>query len=254
MRLSSGVVLPLSFLSCSITIAASFLSPQHIFSNPPSSSVLQRIPTVHESAIQARRVLHLESLGTLSTVFPRTSSVSGATSDADHDAWTQENRPNDLGGIPIGLMDYFADCEPTTGNPTILAISIATSFKNAAAGSNVTLSLRWNPESHNRDYRSYSPASLPRFSMLGYLENIPAWEVLQQGIPLCFARYHPDATAWMPGNQIHKSEWVRLVVQEVYWIGGFGDRAYIGWIPLEDWRNVTMEEVEKIRLPGEKTK
>merc|ERR1719355_79959 len=42
--------------------------------------------------------------------------------------------------MPIGLMDYLADCEPT-GNPTILAINIATSFKNVAAGSNISLSL-----------------------------------------------------------------------------------------------------------------
>lgn len=45
---------------------------------------------------------------------------------------------------------------------------------------------------------------------------------------------------------------MRLVVDEVYWIGGFGDRAYIGWIPTEDWYSVTSEEIEAIRLPGEK--
>lgn len=41
-------------------------------------------------------------------------------------------------------------------------------------------------------------------------------------------------------------------MQEVYWVGGFGDRAYIGWIPREVWANVTREEVEGVRLPGEK--
>jgi hypothetical protein len=47
---------------------------------------------------------------------------------------------------------------------------------------------------------------------------------------------------------------VRLVVQEVYWIGGFGDRAYIGWIPVDEWKGVTREEIEACRLPGEKEK
>jgi len=44
---------------------------------------------------------------------------------------------------------------------------------------------------------------------------------------------------------------VRLVVREVYWVGGFGDRAFIGWIPVEQWRGVTREEMDRVRLPGE---
>jgi hypothetical protein len=57
---------------------------------------------------------------------------------------------------------------------------------------------------------------------------------------------------WQPGNDIsHESEYMRLVVEHVYWFGGFGDRARIGWLPLEEWQNVTMEEIEACRLPGE---
>lgn len=40
-------------------------------------------------------------------------------------------------------------------------------------------------------------------------------------------------------------------MRDIYWVGGFGDRAYIGWIPVEEWENVTREEWEKIKLPGE---
>lgn len=67
----------------------------------------------------------------------------------------------------------------------------------------------------------------------------------------CFLDRHEDAEAWLPGNEIHESWWGRLVVREVYWIGGFGDRAFIGWIPEEVWRGVTGEEVEGARLVGE---
>jgi hypothetical protein len=157
-------------------------------------------------------------------------------------------------------MDYIADCE-STGNPTILAISIATSFKNVVAGSNISLSLQWTPPYPPKERISswkdkeavpYSAANLPRFSLLGYLESIGEDEVEAKGLGECFTNVHPDAKYWLPGNRIHHSEWVRLVVQEVYWIGGFGDRAYIGWIPVEEWRNVTKEEWEGIRLPGEK--
>lgn len=175
-------------------------------------------------------------------------------------------------------MDYVADCEQPGGNPTILAISIATSFKNVAAGSNMSISINWAPpyppkkriESTNmlnwvRDWfdrrdrgREYDPlpysaANLPRYSLLGYLEPIAVDSVEEAGaLQSCFLKSHPDAKYWLPGNRIHASEWVRLVVTQVYWIGGFGDRAYIGWIPIEEWRNVTKEEWEAIRLPGEK--
>ncbi|KAK8210283.1 hypothetical protein M8818_003450 [Zalaria obscura] len=229
-------------LLASTTSARSFLpSPQHIFSNPSSSDF--KIPTVHESAVQARRVLHLENIATLSTVFP-----SDSSSQNDEPLSTLENRPTGLGGSPIGLMDYYSDCEPDTGNPTILAISIATSFKNVASGSNITLSLRWHP----RDGAFHSAANLPRFSLIGHLEDISASEAHKSELATCFVKSHPDAVAWLPGNRIHESHWVRLVVDEIYWIGGFGDRAYIGWIPVEEWKSVTQEEINSISLPGEK--
>ena len=216
---------------------------QYLFSNPdPDTHEAWRIPTIHESAIQARRVLHLENIGTLSTVFPTAHSVA-----AESGMSTLENRPSGLGGSPIGLMDYYADCEPWSGNPTILAIGIATSFKNVDAGSNITMSLRWHP----KDGKWRSAANLPRFSLIGHLEDISDHEASKEGLTTCFVGSHPDAVAWLPGNQIHESYWTRLVVDEIYWIGGFGDRAYIGWIPVEEWRNVTKEEVDKCRLPGE---
>lgn len=211
-------------------------NPKHLFTNPSTTAAEGfKIPTIHESAVQARRILRLENIGTLSTVFPT----------APH---ATERRPSDVGGAPIGLMDYFGDCEPSTGNPTILAITIATSFKNVDAGSNITLSLRWHPQ----DTQWRSPASLPRFSLVGRLEDLSDEDIKNQLVPACYVKKHPDAAWWLPGNRIHESKWVRLVVEEVYWIGGFGDRAYIGWIPKEEWLSVTPEEIDGVRLPGEK--
>jgi len=230
MYLKSSALLSL----ISSTAASNLPSPKQLFTNPSHEQQTFSIPTVHESAVQARRILRLESIGTLSTIFPTTPHAT-------------ENRP-DVGGAPIGLMDYFGDCEPSTGNPTILAITIATSFKNVDAGSNITLSLRWHPQ----DSQWRSPASLPRFSLVGRLEDLSDEEVKNQLVPACYIKYHPDAAWWLPGNRIHQSKWVRLVVEEVYWIGGFGDRAYIGWIPRKEWESVTPEEIEGVRLPGEK--
>jgi len=196
---------------------------------------------MRDSAIMARRIMHLSSIGTLSTVFPSTKSSSDAV---------LENRPSGPDGVPLGMMDYFADCEPDSGNPTILAITISSPFRNAAAGSNMSLSLRWEPPFTGLG-RYYSPAAMPRFALIGHVEDMTEQEVDNRDILRCFSDRHPDALAWIPGNDIHSSKWVRLVVEHVYWFGGFGDRAFIGWIPADVWQNVTKEEIKSIRLPGE---
>ncbi|CAN8100643.1 unnamed protein product [Discula destructiva] len=282
-----------------LRLALASTPPTHLLTNPDPDFSSQRIPTSYQSAVLGRRILALTPLATLSTVFPSDPSSSSSSSSSSDDADALERRPSGLAGVPIGLMDYIADCDAKdTGNPTILAITIATSFKNVAAGSNMSISIDWTPPyppkkriessspgnfysrimrswwrgeddaaaaaaaaaqetthtNNHHDPVPYSAANLPRFSLLGYLEPIaadagsPAADALQS----CFLESHPDARYWLPGNRIHTSEWVRLVVTQVYWIGGFGDRAYIGWIPVDEWRNVTRDEWEAVRLPGEK--
>ena len=268
------------FLDCvAVAACASSNAPTSIFFNPADSA---GIPSSYESAVMARRILALSKLVTLSTVFPNPSSRNSESWE-DGEAEAAERRPQGLDGLPIGLMDYAADCEDT-GNPTLLAIGVATTFKNARAGSNVTMSVRWtppyppssrislyarlaaripflsggasrqspSPSPQAPDPVPYSAANLPRFSLVGYLEPIdPEPAAAAEELAACFTRKHRDARWWLPGNLIHDSEWARLVVTQVYWIGGFGDRAYIGWIPIEEWRNVTAEEWQGIKLPGE---
>lgn len=243
MILPSGLLLSILHL-----VSASTPPPHYFLTNPPPFSHDYHIPTVHESATLARRILNLSSIATLSTVFP-----SAAASIRDDFPTLSFPAPN-LGGAPIGLMDYYASCSPNPYSPTILAISIATTFRNTRAGSNVTLSLRWHPPPSappSDDIYTYSPANMPRFSLVGYIEPIPTSEVLSYGVEACFLGRHPDAEAWLPGNEIHESWWGRLVVKEIYWIGGFGDRAYIGWIPERVWSGVGEDEVAKARLVGE---
>lgn len=197
-----------------------------------------KIPTVHESVVMARRILALTKLATLSTVFPSGRSNIELESDG-----------SGLEGVPIGMMDYVADCEDE-GNPTILEIKIATTFRNVRAGSNLTLSMNWVPpyppakrisllsrlsayipffSSH--DYNSrleeslsvpdtvpYSAANLPRFALFGYLEPIETTPVSALKLAACFTRKHQDAKYWLPGNVIHESAWARLVVTKIYWV------------------------------------
>ncbi|KAF4442540.1 pyridoxamine 5 -phosphate oxidase protein [Fusarium austroafricanum] len=253
--------------------AHAFTTTYDIFSDNDNadSNAPHKIPTVHESVVMARRILALTKLATLSTVFPSGRSNGGPETDS-----------NGLEGVPIGMMDYVADCE-NEGNPTILEIKIATTFRNVRAGSNLTLSMNWVPPYPpakrisllsrlsaylpflpSYDYNSrkdeslstpdtvpYSAANLPRFALFGYLEPIETTPVSALKLAACFTRKHQDAKYWLPGNVIHESAWARLVVTKIYWVGGFGDRARIGWLPVDEWKKVTRDEWESIKLPGE---
>lgn len=235
-------------------------------SEQSSTAASYHFPTIHESAVQARRILSLSSIATFSTVFPPhprspppSSTINDDRAAAAATAYlyyssSEIYRPDGVAGAPIGQMEYYASCGPNLYNPTVLAVSIATTYRNARAGSNVTLSLRYHPPANHppsKDPYTYSPANLPRFSLIGRLERLSREEIEDNEIEACFLARHPDATIWTPGNDIHESWWARLVVEEVYWFGGFGDRAYIGWIPADVYRAVTEKEVEAIRLVGE---
>lgn len=264
-----------SLLALAVSLPLLLASPTPLANSNDAPAPGHRIPTAHESAVMGRRMLALSKLADFATVFPSPSS-----SDAEP-ATAFGRRPEGLEGLPIDMMDYIADCEEE-GNPTVLNIKIATTFRNAAAGSNVSLSLRWIPPypparripvtlwervsgavsvllgtaaaddaGNAPDTVPYSAANLPRVSLLGHFEPIRPIETSHASLAMCFVRTHPDAKYWLPGNVIHESSWARLVVEQVYWVGGFGDRAYIGWIPVEEWKGVTREEWESIKLPGE---
>nr|OQO20798.1 hypothetical protein B0A51_15348 [Rachicladosporium sp. CCFEE 5018] len=237
-----------ALLSVATALALHSNAQQQLASPAPLE---EEMPTIYESTIMARRILSQSSEGTLVTVFP-------SETESD-DLSTSENRPKGMAGSPIGLMEYFADCD-STGNPTILAIGIATPFRNYVAGSNISLSVRWWP-SQTHIYSTtedeniptpHTPAALPRFSLHGYLEDVDFRDYRNYRVPACFLAKHPDSVLWQPGNDVHTSKYVRLVVEHVYWFGGFGDRARIGWLPMEDWRRVTKGEIDRMRLPGEK--
>ena len=218
----------------------SISSDPELLPSPPSEGPFL-IPSRYESTILGRRLLALSKTGVLTTVFPENI--------------TSPRVPNDVARTPIGLPDYIASCEEPSGNPTLLALTISTSTKNAFAGSNVSLALSWWDEYvHLTHKQPWSAANLPRLSMVGYLEVMTDEEVKTQNIAGCFTAVHGDSALWLPGKKwaAHKGLWTRLVVKEVYWIGGFGDRNFIGWFDADEWRGVAREEWEAVRLPGEK--
>ncbi|KAI2619564.1 pyridoxamine 5'-phosphate oxidase-domain-containing protein [Hypoxylon sp. NC1633] len=244
----------LHFISLAASSFAAELAPdpRYIFENPPVSAAGYHIPTSYKSAVLGRRILALTPLGTPATVFPDSPG---------------SRQPASIAGMPHGLLEYVADCEDE-GNPTFLAINVESTFRNVQAGSNISLAQRWTPpyppakrirstffdwvfgraEAPDHDV-PYSAVNLPRYSLLGYIEKIDSAST--EALSSCFLSKHPDAKFWLPGSQVHESHFVRLVVTQIYWIGGFGDRAFIGWIPIDEWKNVTRKEWEAVRLPGE---
>lgn len=258
MRILSIALLPVfTYFQPRVSLAFPHQQQQHVLllgqSSEQGSTTSFHYPTIHESAVQARRILNLSSIATFSTVFPPPLPSKNNSASAPNYS-NPGNRPDGVAGAPIGQMEYYASCGPDLYNPTILAVTIATTYANARAGSNVTLSLRYHPPSNHpasKDPYTYSPANLPRFSLIGRIEPLSREEIERNEIEACFLARHPDAKIWTPGNDIHESWWARLVVEEVYWFGGFGDRAYIGWIPADVYRAVTEKEVEAIRLVGE---
>lgn len=107
--------------------------PQIVLENSLAHDADFRIPTERESAAMARKILHLTTTGTLVTTYP---------TEAEKLGWT----PLEVAGAPIGLMEYYADCDATSGNPIFVALDIATPYKNYHAGSNISLGVRWWPK------------------------------------------------------------------------------------------------------------
>lgn len=86
--------------------------------------------------------------------------------------------------------------------------------------------------------------------------NLTKSEIEDGNIKDCFIAAHSDSKWWLPGSPpmpgpSHRTYWTKLEVTGLYWIGGFGDTNYIGWISADDWYDVTDEEIAKARLRKE---
>ncbi|KAJ9612171.1 hypothetical protein H2200_003768 [Cladophialophora chaetospira] len=248
-RLPPAALAVVQLLTLTSGVLAAPVLDQPLLSILPVSEELPKtlsIPSRYQSTVLARRLLHLSTHGDLITIFPPSQNLSTRI-------------PSSVASTPIGLPEYIATCEEDdalhAADPTILSLKISTATRNAEAGSNVSLAISWWDEYiHLTGTRPWAPANLPRLSLTGYLEEIPSSAVTQKGVETCFVKKHKDSVLWLPGRKwaAHEGFWTRLVVQEAYWIGGFGDKNYIGWLDPEEWRAIKREEWEGVRLPGEK--
>lgn len=196
-----------------LALANAYSIEQALLAVPPS------IPTEIEAAAVARSLVNRESLTNVNTL----------KKIVNTNGFSKEH--------PVSFMEYYADCD-NDGDFYWLIVEASTAYKNIAAGSDFSFSIRAGDHPINDHVNPYypggivnSPAGSPRISLLGTLTNVsfvtPAEKIK---LETCFIKKHPDAKAWLPSAiaSPHKTHWTKFVVDDIYFIGGFGDRAYIG--------------------------
>ncbi|KAK4056597.1 hypothetical protein OIO90_002445 [Microbotryomycetes sp. JL221] len=139
----------------------------------------------------------------------------------------------ELAGLSIGLQEYYAPFPDSHGDLLLLGMPLATIFRNALPPHepNLTMSIA--------DLEGLGDGNLSagrmRVALFGSLEVVPYNEDVYKSLTQSYELSHPDARGWDKG-QAHRVFFARFRVNKVYSFGGFGDVAYIGWIPLDEYR------------------
>lgn len=148
------------------------------------------------------------------------------------------NLNTDHGDLPVSFVEYYADCDED-GDPIFLMIDMSSSMRNIKNGSNYSISIRVGDHGPNDEvdphYPGGRPGSVsgsPRVNLRGEFVEIEHDERLLS-YEKCFVKKHKDSVMWLPGNPIHSSRFMKFIVSEVYFVGGFGDIAFIGEIDQE---------------------
>ncbi|GAA6062225.1 hypothetical protein JCM10212_006460 [Sporobolomyces blumeae] len=172
--------------------------------------------TLDEAAVHTRELIAYRAYntGTLISNYP---------TDAD----------SPVAGLPFGLQEYYAHYPNSNGDLLLLAMPIAAIYRNALPPNAPNLTITIN------DLYGFGNGNLAagrmRVALYGTIEKVEG----EREIAKCKAAYldaHPDARGWIPPNGPHSAFYARFRVNTVYAFDGFGDVAYIGWIPLDLYR------------------
>ncbi|KAF9501905.1 hypothetical protein BDN71DRAFT_1438640 [Pleurotus eryngii] len=126
------------------------------------------------------------------------------------------------------MQEYYASCH-TNGSLTLLFLPISRHSQNI---------LHSNHHAASLSVSSALPAARsPRVSLIGNVTVYTNTTVVpnRNAIQSCYLARHPDARWWLPDDDdaAHIAYWARLDPESVYFVGGFGDKHFIGYIPLE---------------------
>ncbi|KAF4598236.1 hypothetical protein EYR38_006632 [Pleurotus pulmonarius] len=180
-----------------------------------------------DSAIARRLVDNsTSSIGVMATVFPLDHSSSPGASlmmDSWKELW------NSLWSAqPFAMQEYYASCH-TNGSLTLLFLPISRHSQNI---------LHSNHHAASLSVSSALPAARsPRVSLIGNVTVYTNTTLVpnRNAIQSCYLARHPDARWWLPEDDdaAHIAYWARFDPESVYFVGGFGDKHFIGYIPLE---------------------
>jgi putative heme iron utilization protein len=118
-----------------------------------------------------------------------------------------------------GSVADFADEVPSTGRPLLLLSTLERNIVNLAKDPRASLAIR------TPDVNCSDMMTCPRVTLFGTLSQVPAKE-----LPAAKSAYldkHPSARGWIdfPDFSMY-----RMDVLDLYYVGGFGDEHYIGYI------------------------
>ncbi|KAL8290178.1 hypothetical protein RQP46_003117 [Phenoliferia psychrophenolica] len=142
---------------------------------------------------------------------------------------TYQDDADGLEGLPIGLQEYYAPFPDDSGDILLLAMPISKIFRNAIAPNPTNMTLTVADQYGLGD--GNLAAGRMRVALFGTLERVQdeEWDAAEAA----YLAAHPDSRGWIPPNGPHSAYYARLRVQKVYAFNGFGNVAYIGWLPLE---------------------
>lgn len=136
--------------------------------------------------------------------------------------------------IPISMAEYYvasdtcSDVEglSNNGDPILLLSKMSTSYKNWHNNGTISVTIE-KPKMGHFD----GIMGKPRGIFFGKLRELHLSHENAKRLAGHFLIRHPDARHWLPDDHeshVHDTRWFEFEVQSVYFVGGFGDRSFIG--------------------------
>jgi len=129
-------------------------------------------------------------------------------------------------GFPFGSVASFADQEPSNGKPLLLLSQLERNIINFNDDARCSLAIQTPVE----DLQGTDPMAAPRMTLLGTLLPVPDDE--HEQARKTYLVKHPMAEMWIDFPDFALFYFNST---DVYWVGGFGNEHYIGWVDAGDY-------------------
>jgi len=172
-----------------------------------------------ESGKLSREIVKNSYYGTLSTI---QSEAAGASN---------------VYNFPFGSVADIADEEPSTGRPLLLLSELERNVINLQSVPACSLHFITGPETiyQFEHPEHYDVMTKPRTTLMGHLEVVPEEEL--EAAKATYLKKHPSSKAWINFSDFAM---YRMVIEDVYVVGGFGNEHYIGWISPEQYLSIEL--------------